>query len=106
MAYAYLIAAIVLEVCGTFCLKLSDGFARPVPSMLAFVFYGTMNVPLILALKHLDLGVVYATWAGIGVVAAVTLGAVYFGEQLTWQLVLFSTITLVGIVGLNLNLSA
>ena len=34
-----LIAAIVLEVAGTTAMKLSDGFTRPLPSVLLVVFY-------------------------------------------------------------------
>ena len=106
MAYLYLLCAIALEIAGTFCLKLSDGFANPVPSGLSFLFYGLMNVPLILALKHLDLSIVYATWSALGVVAAVALGIFWFGEEATVQRIAFTTITLVGVVGLNANLAS
>lgn len=106
MAYLYLVFAIALEVAGTFCLKLSNGFDNPIPSGLAFLFYGLMNVPLILALKHLDLTVVYVTWSAVGVVAAVALGVFLFGEEATFQRIAFATITLVGVVGLNASLSS
>lgn len=106
MAYLYLVCAIALEVAGTFCLKLSNGFENPVPSGLAFLFYGLMNVPLILALKHLDLSTVYVTWSAMGVVAAVALGVLWFGEEANVQRFAFATITLVGVVGLNANLSS
>ncbi len=35
----YLFVAIVLEVIGTTCMKLSDGFARLLPSIGVAVFY-------------------------------------------------------------------
>ena len=54
MAYLFLLAAIALGIAGTFCLKLSNGFTNPWPSALAFVFYGLMNVPFILADSSLD----------------------------------------------------
>ena len=34
-----LAAAICLEVSGTMCMKLSDGYRRIIPSILVFVFY-------------------------------------------------------------------
>ena len=106
MAYLYLVCAIALEVAGTFCLKLSNGFENPISSGLAFLFYGLMNVPLMLALKHLDLTIVYVTWSAVGVVAAVALGVFWFGEEATFQRVVFATITLVGVVGLNASLAS
>lgn len=105
MAYLYLFCAIALEIAGTFCLKLSNGFENPVPSGLAFLFYGLMNVPLILALKHLDLTIVYITWSAMGVVAAVVLGVFWFGEEATVQRIAFATITLIGVIGLNASIA-
>lgn len=106
MAYLYLVCAIALEVAGTFCLKLSNGFANPLPSGLAFMFYGLMNVPLILALKHFDLTIVYVTWSAMGVVAAVALGIFWFGEEATVQRIAFAAIALVGVVGLNASFAS
>ncbi|MDA0231624.1 MAG: SMR family transporter, partial [Proteobacteria bacterium] len=40
MHWVLLAVAIVLEVAGTTNMKLSEGFTRPLPSVLIFVFYG------------------------------------------------------------------
>jgi len=40
MSWILLVCAIIMEVCGTTCLKLSEGFTKWVPSVLIFVFYG------------------------------------------------------------------
>ena len=105
MPYVYMIAAIALEIAGTFCLKLSNGFERPVPSGLAFFFYGIMNVPFILALKAQPLSLVYTTWAGVGVIAAAAIGMTYFGEAVTTSRILLIAITLIGVVGLQWELA-
>jgi small multidrug resistance pump len=39
MTWLYLALAILLEVSGTTCMKLSQGFTKVVPSVLLFVFY-------------------------------------------------------------------
>ncbi|MFD0916344.1 DMT family transporter [Pseudahrensia aquimaris] len=104
MAYLYLLAAIALEIAGTFCLKLSNGFANPVPTFLVFVFYGLMNVPFILALASLPLSVVYAIWSGVGLMAAAALGFAYFEEPITTARVVFLGITFTGVVGLAVSL--
>jgi len=38
-SWLILIVAIILEVAGTTAMKLSDGFTRPLPSVLLVVFY-------------------------------------------------------------------
>lgn len=37
--YTLLLLAIVFEVFGTTCMKLSEGFSKMLPSILIFVFY-------------------------------------------------------------------
>ncbi len=50
----YLLLAILAEVTGTICVKLSQGFTRLVPSVLIFVFYGLSLGFLGLALTDLS----------------------------------------------------
>ena len=57
MGYALLGLAIVLEVCGTTCMKLSGGFSRLVPSVLVFVCYGACFGVFMLSLRKLDVSV-------------------------------------------------
>lgn len=104
MAYLYLMTAIALEIAGTFCLKLSNGFTNTTPSILVFVFYGLMNVPFILAMKDLPLSVVYAIWSGVGLIAAGAIGFVYFNEPVTLWRLAFLAITFSGVVGLAFSL--
>ena len=66
MHWVLLTAAIVLEVAGTTNMKLSEGFTRPLPSVLIFVFYGLSFTAFTFALKRLDLSMSYAIWAGAG----------------------------------------
>ena len=51
MGWFLLALAIVLEVAGTTCMKLSGGFKELVPSVLVFVFYGFSFTAFIYALK-------------------------------------------------------
>ncbi len=62
MSFIYLVLAIVAEVSGTTCMKLSHGFTRFIPSVLLFVFYGCSFTLMTLALKKLEVSVVYADW--------------------------------------------
>jgi small multidrug resistance pump len=40
MSWLLFTLAFVLEICGTTCMKLSEGFSKLAPSVLIFVFYG------------------------------------------------------------------
>ncbi len=102
ISYLLLIGAIVFEVMGTTCMKLSDGFDKLLPSVLIFVFYGISFVLFTLALKDLDVSMAYAIWAGLGTVLVTIIGIFYFSEPGT-LIKLFSIILVIaGVVGLNL----
>ena len=102
-SWLYLIGAIVLEVAGTTCMKFSEGFAKLVPSILIFVFYALSFTALTIALKTIDVSVVYAIWSGIGTALIATIGILYFKESVT--ILKFASIGLIiiGVVGLNLS---
>ena len=83
MSWVFLIAAILLEVCGTTSMKISDGFARTLPSTLIFVFYGLAMFFLTLAVKTIDISIAYAVWSGLGTAVIAVIGIAWFGEPVT-----------------------
>ena len=102
-SWLYLTGAILLEVAGTSCMKLSEGFTKIIPSVLIFVFYTLSFVGLTIALKKLDVGIAYAVWAGIGTALIAVIGIIYFKEALTTVKVLSILLIIAGVVGLNLG---
>jgi small multidrug resistance pump len=98
-----LAGAIVLEVSGTISMKLSDGFTRPVPSVLIFVFYSASFVALTLALKKIDVSVAYAIWAGVGTALISIVGILYFKEPWSTLKVFSIFLIIAGVIGLNLS---
>ena len=52
--WLFLSGAILFEVAGTISMKLSDGFTRPIPSVLIFVFYIVSFVALTFALEKIE----------------------------------------------------
>lgn len=72
LAWLILLASAVLEAVWATALGLSDGFTRPLPT-LVFALTATLSmVGLGLAVKRIPLGTAYAVWVGIG--AALTVG--------------------------------
>jgi small multidrug resistance pump len=97
-----LAAAILFEVAGTTAMKLSEGFTRPLPSLLLFVFYLISFAALTLALKRIDLGIAYAIWAGLGTALIALIGIVHFHEPLTLLKLVSIGLIILGVIGLNL----
>ena len=103
MAYFYLLGAIVLEVCGTTSMKLSQGFTRLWPSILIFVFYGLSFTLLTMVLKKIEVSIAYAIWSGVGTALIATLGILYFKESLTLLKLVSLALVILGVIGLNLS---
>jgi small multidrug resistance pump len=97
-----LLGAIALEVCGTTCMKLSEGFTKALPSVLLFVFYAGSFVALTFVLKKIDVSVTYAIWSGLGTVLISAIGMLWFREPATAVRLACIGLIVVGCVGLNL----
>jgi small multidrug resistance pump len=78
--YVLLGAAIASELLGTTALKLSEGFSNPVPSLGVVLGYGAAFYLVSLTLEELPIGVVYGTWAALGIVGVAAIGTVVFDE--------------------------
>ncbi|MBR0662392.1 quaternary ammonium compound efflux SMR transporter SugE [Neoroseomonas oryzicola] len=102
MGWIYLLAAGLSEIGWAIGLKYTEGFTRPVPTVLTVVSMIVSLALLGLALKTLPLGTAYAVWTGIGTVGTVLLGIVLFGEAATAMRLACVGLILAGIVGLKL----
>ena len=102
MGWIYLLGAGLLEIGWAIGLKYTQGFTRPVPTVLTVASMAVSLGLLGLALKTLPLGTAYAIWTGIGTVGTVILGIVLFGEAATAFRLACVGLILAGIVGLKL----
>jgi small multidrug resistance pump len=101
VGYLYLAAAIISEVIATSFLKYASG---PKNIWWAYVIvavgYILSFVLLSLTLRAgVPLGIAYAIWAGVGVVAVAVISWVVFHEALTWQQIV-GMVLVIGGVGL------
>lgn len=81
MAWFCLIIAGLLEVVWAYAMKLSDGFSRPIPSLVTVATMIASFGLLSYAMRSLPLGTAYTIWTGIGAVGAFALGVVALGEE-------------------------
>ena len=103
-AWLILILSILVEVCGTTCMKLSNGFTKLVPSVAVFVFYGLSFWGFSLALKkQLELGLAYAVWAGVGTALVALIGFIFFGDRVTALKLVSMLLIIAGVIGLKFS---
>ena len=101
MAWILLVIAGLLEVGWAIGLKYTEGFTRPVPTVLTLLSMVASMGLLGLAAKTLPIGTAYGVWVGIGAVGAAILGIVLFKEPVTLSRLLFLGMMIVAIIGLK-----
>ena len=102
MVYFLLAIAIALELVAATLLKTSAGFTRLVPSIFSLVSYLCSVILFAKILEKMNLGVAYATWAGVGIVASAIISALIFKQGLTVAGVIGIILIVAGCVVLNL----
>jgi small multidrug resistance pump len=95
--WVFLGAAIVAELLGTIGLRASADHGSWWVFALITVAYVVSFSFMALALKHLNVGVVYAVWSAVGIAAISAAGFAFFSERLSWQAVAGMAIIFVGV---------
>lgn len=103
MSYSLLAVSIFFEICGTICMKLSDGYSNKLATIMIFVFYVISFSIFPLALKNLDVSLAYAIWSGVGTATITIVGIYYFKEPATAVKMVSIFVIMVGVAGLNLS---
>ena len=102
MHWIVLFVAGLFEIGWAIGLKYTEGFSRPLPTVLTV---GCMIASVVLlghALRHIPVGTGYAVWTGIGTVGTAVLGIALFGEPATLIRLACIGVIVAGIVGLKL----
>jgi small multidrug resistance pump len=100
-AWWLLSVAIVFEVIGTTCMKLSHGFTQFTPSVVMFACYGVAFTCNTFATKTLDISITYAVWSGVGTVATAAIGMFWFKEPATALKLVCISLIVIGVFGLH-----
>lgn len=103
MAWIYLALAAVFEVIFAMSMKYSEGFTRPLASLVTVVgVIGGLGF-LTLALKTLPVSVAYPIWTAVGTLGTVTLGYLMLGEALTPLKIASAGLIVAGVAGLKMS---
>lgn len=103
MSWIILFFAGLFEVGWAVGLKYTEGFSKPLPTVLTALAMLVSLGLLGLAMKHLPLGTAYAVWTGVGAVGTVIAGIVLFGESMTLLRLASVALIVCGLVGLKLS---
>jgi len=103
MSGVILFLAGLFEVGWAVGLKYTDGFTRPLPTLLTVTAMIISLGLLGLAMKELPLGTAYAIWTGVGAVGTVIAGILLFGESMALLRLASVTLIVCGLIGLKLS---
>ncbi|TEI17434.1 quaternary ammonium compound efflux SMR transporter SugE [Pseudomonas aeruginosa] len=103
MSWIILFFAGLFEVGWAVGLKYTEGFSKPLPTVLTALAMLVSLGLLGLAMKHLPLGTAYAVWTGVGAVGTVIAGIVLFGESMALLRPASVALIVCGLVGLKLS---
>ncbi|MCU1718323.1 DMT family transporter [Pseudomonas sp. 5P_3.1_Bac2] len=101
-SYLYLAIAIVAEVIATSSMKALQGFSKPLPLILVVVGYCISFWMLSLVVKTIPVGIAYAIWAGLGIVAVSIAAVVLYDQRLDWPAIIGMGLIVCGVVVIQL----
>ena len=103
MSWIILFFAGLFEVGWAVGLKYTDGFTRPLPTVMTLAAMAVSLGLLGLAVKDLPLGTAYAIWTGVGAVGTVIAGIILFGESMALIRLASVALIVTGLVGLKVS---
>ena len=103
MHWLYLGIAVVFEITVAVSAGKAQGFTRPAWTAATLVSGGIATYLLSLALLTFDVGVGYALWTSLAGVGITLLGALVFGQRLTWRKAVGIALVIAGVAGLQLT---
>jgi quaternary ammonium compound-resistance protein SugE len=104
MSWIYLLLAGVFEIGWPVGLKISQvPETRWIGIAIAVSFMAASGYLLWLAQKDIPIGTAYAVWTGIGGVGTFIVGAMFFGDALSWMRILGGLLIVAGVAALKFS---
>lgn len=101
MHYLILSIAIIAEVVATSFLAKTEGFSKPLPTLMCLGFYAVAFACLAQVVKVMPVGIAYAIWCGAGIVLVASIGWLVFGQKLDLPAIIGIGFILTGTVIVN-----
>jgi small multidrug resistance pump len=101
MAWLMLAGAIGAEIVATLALRGTAGSFRPALVATVATGYLTSFVLMALALRTLNVGIVYAIWSGVGTVGVAIAATILYQEHLNKAAIAGMALVVIGVVVLT-----
>ncbi|MEV4187515.1 multidrug efflux SMR transporter [Streptosporangium canum] len=83
MSWVLLVLAGLVEIAWSQSIKPTEGFTRPIPTVICFALAAVAVWLLSKSMQTLPVGTAYAVFTGIGAVGAIGLGIVLHGDPVS-----------------------
>ena len=103
LAWSYLVIAGLLEALWAMGLKFSEGFTKPLPTVITLVLVLSSFLLLSKSMKVLPVSIAYAVWCAIGIATLAMIEYFYLGTDLNPQKIIGIALIIIGIVSLQLS---
>jgi small multidrug resistance pump len=90
------------EVVATSSLKATQGFTRPVPSIVAIVGVAASFYFISLTVKTIPISISYSIWGGVGTILVALIGFIVYRQALDAAALVGMALIVAGVVIINL----
>ena len=101
-AYIFLVLAISFELLSTSFLKDTNGFTSLYPSLIVIIALCICLFLMSHAMKFIPVGIVYASWAGLGIVAITIIAVIKYKQIPNIPTIIGLSLIVVGVIIVHL----
>ena len=101
-AYIFLVMAILFELVSTSFLKDTYGFTKLYPSFIVITALCVCLYLMSHAMKFIPVGIVYATWAGLGIVGITIIAVIKYKQIPNIPTIIGLSLIVVGVIIVHL----
>ena len=101
-AYIFLVIAIIFELISTSTLKDTYGFTRLYPSLIVVTALCICLFLMSHVMKLIPVGIVYATWAGLGIVGITIIAVIKYKQIPNIPTIIGLSLIVVGVIIVHL----
>lgn len=102
VSYLFLVLAVVLGTAANTFAKSAEGFTLWLPSILTAITIVACMYSLSHVMKTIPVGITYASFAGITIIATTAIGVIKFGQMLNLYTIIGLGLIIAGVLMVNL----
>ena len=101
-SYGFLILAVVLGVTSNSYAKSAEGFTLLFPSVVTGITIVMCMYALSMVMKNIPMGITYASFAGLTIIATVVVGVIRFDQMPNFYSIIGLIFIIIGVLMVNL----